>query len=189
MAELIRSFISIDITDENLLGKITSIQSTLKETGGDLKLVEPENLHLTLRFLGEIPRSLLEEVCKEISNIKFKPFKLKFKGLGVFPSLSRINVVWVGVSEGEKEVKEVAEKVNAALRRLGFPPDKKGFSPHLTIARVKSSRGKDKIAEFVRRFNDYEVGLFTVTSIRVKKSILMPKGPQYSTIMEISAST
>lgn len=189
MVELIRSFISIDVTDESLIGKIVQIQGMLKETGGDLKLVEPENLHLTLRFLGEIPRSLLEEVCREISNVKFKPFKLKFRGLGVFPSLSRINVVWIGVSEGEGDVKEVAEKVNFALKKLGLPPDKKGFSPHLTVARVKSSKNRDKIVEVVKRFVDYDFGLFTVNCIRVKKSILMSKGPQYSTIMEVSALT
>ncbi|MCX8176448.1 MAG: RNA 2',3'-cyclic phosphodiesterase [Candidatus Bathyarchaeota archaeon] len=189
MVELVRSFISIDVTDEGLIGKIVQIQNMLKETGGDLKLVEPENLHLTLRFLGEIPRSLLEEVCKEISNVKFKPFKLRFKGLGVFPSLNRINVVWVGVSEGWDEVKEVAEKVNVTLKKLSLPSDKKEFSPHLTVARVKSSRNRDKIAEIVKRFSDYDFGLFIVNCVRVKKSILMSKGPQYSTIMEVPALT
>ena len=187
MSEKIRSFISIDITDQNLLDKIVGIQRSLLETGADLKTVEPENLHLTLRFLGEIPRSTLELVRGELKSLRFNRFKLNLYGLGAFPNLRRINVVWIGVREGKENLKEVAKKVEFMLKKLGFPPDPKGFSPHLTIARVRTGKNRDRLIDFIGRFQGYEVGWMEVDSVRLKKSTLTPKGPIYTTIDSVLA--
>lgn len=187
MSEKIRSFISVDITDQVLLNKIIRLQQTLLETGADLKLVEPENLHLTLRFLGEITKPTLELVREELKSLKFNQFKLNLRGIGVFPSLHRVNVIWIGIREGEEKLKEIAKKVELILKKLSFPPDQKRFSPHLTIARVRTGKNKDKLVSFIEKFNNYEVGLMVVDSVRLKKSILTPKGPIYTTIDTVQA--
>ena len=188
MSEKIRSFISVDITDQVLLDKIVKIQQALLETGADLKLVEPENLHLTLRFLGEIPKPTLELVREELKSLRFNQFKLNLQGTGAFPNLRRINVVWIGIKEGEENLKEIAKKVESMLKKLGFPPDPKGFSPHLTIARVRTGKNKDRLVSFIEKFRDYEVGWMTVDSVRLKKSTLTPKGPIYTTIDTVQAA-
>ncbi|OYT55843.1 MAG: RNA 2',3'-cyclic phosphodiesterase [Candidatus Hecatellales archaeon ex4484_218] len=187
MVEKIRSFIAVDIEDKSLQDKIVILQQDLMGTGANLKFVEPENLHLTLRFLGEIPSSILEQVCRELKTLKFNVFNLNLQGVGAFPNLRRINVVWVGVKEGAENLKQIAQKVELTVRKLGFPPDPKGFSPHLTIARLKTGKNKDKLASFLENFQDYEVGWMIVNTIKVKKSTLTPKGPIYTTIETIPA--
>jgi len=186
--ERIRSFISIDITAKELLARLVELQRQLSGSGADLKPIQPENLHFTLRFLGEVHPSTLEAVRKEMATVKFNPFKMDLRGVGVFPNLNRLNVVWVGVSKGEAEVRMLSTKLDSALKRVDLRPDAKGFSPHLTVVRVRTWRNKDRLATVVSHLKEYEVGSMDVTSIQLKKSVLTPHGPIYSTIFEVKAS-
>ena len=185
MTEKIRSFISVDLEDENLIDELKKIQSELQGTDADLKLVTTENVHLTLKFLGEITPSMVNAVVEELKSIKFVPFTLKLQGLGAFPNLGRINVIWAGITEGEEQLKQISEKIENMTRQIGFRPDSKGISPHLTIARVRSGRNRDKLANVLKMFNNHDIGHIIVKSIRLKRSILTPKGPIYSTIFEV----
>lgn len=185
MSEKIRSFISVDLEDETLVEALVKTQRKLQETGADLKLVEAENMHLTLRFLGEIALSTVNSVIEELKMVNFKPFRLTLQGLGAFPNLRRINVVWVGIIEGKTELEQIAEKIESSVRKIGLPPDRKGFSPHLTIARVRTGRNRDKLAEILKMSQNHNVGSINVDSIRLKRSVLIPKGPKYSTIFEV----
>ncbi|MEM3506860.1 MAG: RNA 2',3'-cyclic phosphodiesterase [Candidatus Bathyarchaeia archaeon] len=133
----VRSFIAFDIDDPSIKNRFIEIQNELIKAGAKVKLVEPQNIHITLRFLGEIPKALVEKVKNEMVNIDFKAFDVEFKGLGAFPSLNRINVIWIGIKKGEEKLKEIFNQLENRLRKLGFSPDPKGFSPHITIARVK----------------------------------------------------
>ncbi|MFH1328793.1 MAG: RNA 2',3'-cyclic phosphodiesterase [Candidatus Bathyarchaeota archaeon] len=187
MSERIRSFIAIDIDDELLLNRLVELQQTLVNTGANLKLVEKENLHFTLRFLGENPATAINNICDEMKKVSFKPLNLHMKGVGVFPNINRINVVWTGIVEGKEEIRALFNQIESRLSALGFPHDPKGFSPHLTIARVKTGKNKDKLAKSVTELSDHEVGNMTVNYVRLKRSILTPKGPNYSTIYKISA--
>jgi len=184
LTEYIRSFISLDLTDERLLDRVTELQQTLLNTGADLKLVERENLHLSLRFLGELPPTILQSVTNIIDTITFKPFPIHFHGVGVFPNPRHINVVWIGVREGAEEVSALFNQLEPHLRKLGLPPDQKGFSPHLTIARVKTGRNREKLAKAVESLSDYEIGVASSGPLRLKKSTLTPRGPVYSTLHE-----
>jgi len=185
--ELVRSFIAVELGDGDILTKLTSLQRTLIQTGADLKIVEPQNIHVTLRFLGEIPASLVESVCEAMRQIKFQPFDLELKGLGCFPDYHRPNVVWVGITRGEVELRSIFNQLEPSLRRLGFPPDRKGFSPHLTIARVRSGRDRQKLVESVEALKDQTIGSITVSRVKLKKSVLTPKGPIYSTLYEVTS--
>jgi len=159
----------------------------LIQTGADLKIVEPQNIHVTLRFLGEIPVSLVKSVCDEMRQIKFQPFDLELEGLGCFPDYRRPNVVWVGITRGEVELRSIFNQLEPNLRKLGFPPDRKGFSPHLTIARVRSGRNRQKLVEAVEALKDQSLASMTVSRVKLKKSVLTPKGPIYTTLCEVTS--
>ncbi len=106
----IRSFVSIDLEDEQILSKVESIMSSLSSLGGDFKPVERENIHLTLKFLGNVSPAKLAEVKSALAEVKFQPFALEIKGAGAFPSLKRMNVIWVGVGEGWSQVELIFEQ-------------------------------------------------------------------------------
>ncbi|MEM3736950.1 MAG: RNA 2',3'-cyclic phosphodiesterase [Candidatus Bathyarchaeia archaeon] len=184
MLERIRSFIAFDLSDEKLLDRLVELQRTLLDTGADLKLVERENLHLTLRFLGELPPDVTQAVTAVVQTVTFKPFTIHFRGLGVFPNFHHINVVWVGVREGAEEMQALFNQIEPKLRKLGLRPDQKGFSPHLTIARVKTGKNRERLVEVVQSLSDCEVGEVSSGPLKLKMSTLTSKGPQYSTICQ-----
>jgi len=180
--ENIRAFIAVEIEDNNLIQKILSIQKDFSQTGAQLKLVEPENIHFTLRFLGNISSATVDKIYEAMKTIEFSPFELELYGVGCFPSLSRINNVWIGTRKGKEEITRIYEDLEAQIRRLKFPPEGKGYTPHATIARVKSAYNKDKLARIISKFSSLEIGSMTLNSIRLKESKLTPKGPVYSTL-------
>ncbi len=184
MSELIRSFVAFDIADEKILKRISDAQAKLVETGADLKLVEPKNIHATLRFLGEIPPIMVSKVYEEIKKVSFKPFDFELRGLGVFPNLKRVDVVWIGIVKGVDELTAIFNQLEPEIRKLGFAPERRGFSPHLTIARVKSGRNKTELTQQIMNMKDYEFGVVRADSLKLKKSVLTPQGPIYSTIYE-----
>jgi 2'-5' RNA ligase len=186
--ERIRSFIAVDLDDVGIKEKIIKVQKDLEQTGADLKLVEPEIMHLTLRFLGEIPESTVQKVKETLDGVRFQSFEANFSGLGAFPNLNRINVVWVGMVRGHEQLREIFEQVEPKLRQVGLAPDNKGFSPHLTIARVRSGRNKAALADVVSKMKEVEFGVMPVAYVRLKKSTLTPKGPIYTTIHEVQSA-
>jgi len=184
----VRSFISIDLEDEKILSQVESIMSSLSSLGGDLKPVERENIHLTLKFLGNVSASKLEEIKSSLTQVAFPPFSLEIKGAGAFPSLKRMNVIWVGVGEGWSQVEQlIFEQTEKLLHQLGFSRETRAFSPHITVARVKSGRKRDEIAAFLGHLADESFGTFNVEKVRLKQSILSPSGPKYSTLFEAPA--
>ena len=183
--EQVRSFISIDLEDQQILSRIASILSSLQSLGGDLKPVERENIHLTLKFLGNVSAPRLGEVRSSLQQVIFSAFTAEIKGAGAFPNLNHMNVVWVGVNEGWSQVEQIYEQVEKLLSGLGFRREHRPFSPHITIARVRSGRKRDEVASFLQRLTEESFGTITVDKIRLKQSILSSSGPKYSTLLEI----
>jgi len=183
----IRSFISVDLEDEKILSQVESIMSSLSSLGGDLKPVERENIHLTLKFLGNVSASKLEEIRSALEQVVFPPFSLEIRGAGAFPNLKRMNIVWIGIGEGWSQVELIYEQTEKLLHQLGFSRETRAFSPHITVARVRSGRKRDEIAAFLSNLTDESFGTFTVENVRLKQSILSPSGPRYSTLFEAPA--
>jgi len=181
----VRSFISIDVEDQRILSHVTSILSSLQALGGDLKPVERENIHLTLKFLGNLPLPRLEEVESSLHQLIFPSFTAEIKGAGAFPNLNHMSVIWVGVNEGWNRVEQIYEQVEKLLSALGFRRENRPFSPHITIARVRSGRKRDEIANFLRSLGDESFGTIIVDKVRLKQSILSGSGPKYSTLLEV----
>jgi len=185
MSETIRSFFAFDIEDEGVIRRLAEVQGTLTNTGADLKLVKPQNIHLTVRFLGNISLPMVDAVYEEMKQVSFAPFEIILRGLGVFPRLSHLRVVWAGIKKGADELVNIFEQLEPRLRGLGLKPDTKGFSPHLTIARVRSGRNKVQLVKLVRELEDYEFGAVKAECLRLKKSDLTPRGPIYTTLREV----
>jgi len=184
MSELIRSFLAFDIENDDVRKRLSSAQTRLAQTGADVKLVETENIHVTMRFLGNVSIGMIEKIFETMKKTEFKPFNVQIQGVGVFPSLSYPRVVWAGITEGKEHLRDVFTQIEPRLRALGFAPDQKGFSPHLTIARVRSGRNKAQLSEFVNKNARHEFGTIKAECLRLKKSALSPKGPTYSTLKE-----
>jgi 2'-5' RNA ligase len=184
MPETIRAFIAFDIDNESILKKITDAQTLLAKTGADLKIVEPKNIHMTLRFLGNITTPTIEKIHEEMKKIQFTPFNITIHGIGAFPNLRYPRVLWAGMTQGADQLRSIFSQLEPRLHSLGFAPDPKGFSPHLTIARVKSGRNKAELAKCVTENTNYEFGVTSAQCLRLKKSDLTPKGPIYSILKE-----
>lgn len=174
----IRAFLAIDI-DEDLKPKIYKIIREFKQTDANIKYVELENLHLTLKFFGDIDTNGLKLLEKAIVNVvrEFEPFKINIKGCGAFPNTNRIKVIWVGI-EDDAILKDLHKKLDNEFSKIGIDKDKR-FSTHLTIGRMKSAKNKDKVKSAIEEFKDFEIGEMEVRSISLKKSTLTPQGPIY----------
>jgi len=184
MAEAIRSFIAFDINNESILQRMKDFQTQLAKVGADLKLVEPENIHVTLRFLGNITPATAEKIFEGMKKLQFVPFDVKIHGVGAFPDLRYPRVLWAGITQGSDELRGIFGQLEPRLRSLGFAADPKGFSPHLTVARVKSGRNKADLAKIMVENADYDFGIMKAQCIKLKRSDLTPRGPIYSTLKE-----
>jgi len=185
MSGTIRSFFAVDIEDETIVRRLAEAQGMLVNTGADLKRVKPQNIHLTVRFLGDIFPPMVDAIYEEMKQVSFTPFTIELRGLGAFPKLSYPRVVWAGIRKGADELTDVFEQLEPRLRGLGFKPDTKGFSPHLTIARVRTGRNKAQLIKLIQELEDYEFGTIKAKCLRLKKSDLTPKGPIYTTLKEV----
>jgi 2'-5' RNA ligase len=185
VSETIRSFFAFDITDGEVIRRLEEVQGLLAKTGANLKLVKPQNIHLTIRFLGNTSPLMLDAVYEEMKHVSFSPFEITLRGLGAFPNLNRPRVVWAGIKKGADELVKIFEQLEPRLRKLGFKPDKKGFSPHLTIARVRTGRNKIQLTTTIRELEDYDFGFVKAECLRLKKSVLTPRGPIYSILREV----
>jgi 2'-5' RNA ligase len=185
MSEKIRSFIAFDIDDDQVIKRFSEAQQMLVRTGADLKLVKPENIHVTMRFLGNITSPMVDLIYEAMQKVSFSPFDMEIRGLGAFPKLQYARVIWAGIRKGAEQLSNISDQLEPKLRELGFRPDPKGFSPHLTIARVKSGRNKAELIRCVKDSVNYEFGVVKAECLRLKRSVLTPKGPIYSTLKEV----
>ncbi|MEM3403245.1 MAG: RNA 2',3'-cyclic phosphodiesterase [Nitrososphaeria archaeon] len=181
----IRTFIALDLENEQVRAKIVETQKELLALRIEAKPVEPENLHFTIKFLGEIDESKLESVNQSLSDLRFEPIKVLYKGLGAFPSLSRINVIWVGVDEhSSKAMISLWKEVESRLAKVGFPAGNR-FDPHLTIMRVKSGLNKNELSAALRQRQNEVFGYDVMSKLKIKKSLLTPSGPIYTDLVVI----
>jgi 2'-5' RNA ligase len=178
---VLRAFIAVDVDNPEVVGKVVEVQRELERAGQNgLKNVEPENLHLTLRFLGEIDEADVKVVKAALEFLDVKPFTLEFRGLGYFPGGGRVNVVWAGVEGDVNVLRNVFEKVEGGLRALKL--ERERFSPHLTICRVKYVRDRQSLFDVIAKHSNTYFGRQHVYKISLKKSTLTPTGPIYSDV-------
>ena len=178
---MIRLFIGVEIEDANVLKRIIEIRDQVAACGRSrgVKVVEDENIHLTLRFIGEVPEALLPSIEKCLDSCtSIKKFRVLIKGIGTFPNFSRPRVVWVGIEKGVSQLRQMRKVIDNCLRDI-VKPDRHEFTPHITIARIKGSIDRDCLLSIIRENRDLVLGQYTVTSVKLKRSVLRPQGPLY----------
>lgn len=171
-----RCFLSVDI-DKNLMEKVFVTQKKLINMNIDVKLVEPENLHFTVKFLGDVNENELNDVKTSLKDcVKGEcKFKINIFGVGYFGKTSYIRTLWLGLNEGESELIRLMKKVNDYVK-IG----EKNFNPHLTIGRVKSGKKRKILLDFLNEYKNVNIGEMEVNKIKLKSSDLTKKGPVYS---------
>jgi 2'-5' RNA ligase len=178
-----RAFISVDLEPQP---KLIEFWESLKGTNAPLKLVNLDIIHMTLKFLGDTDEAKIDDIERimsaSIENIE--PFEVEIKRTGAFPNLNYMKVVWVGL-EGAELLISISKTLDQGLSKIGFKREKRGFRPHVTVARVKGPRNKDVLADVINNYKDVSFGVKRVDGIRLKKSVLSREGPTYSTIKEV----
>jgi len=178
-----RVFIAVEISDAEILKKIQRFQESLQINAKPTKI---DQIHFTLHFLGEIDEEQCERVKEQLRKITFSQFGLSLKGVGGFPNLKNPRVIWIGTDKkGAGNLIEITKEIGMKLVSLGFQKDKI-FKPHLTVFRIKH-----KIDDLSLRMKEYEAiefGTQVITKIKLKRSILSPKGPEYSDLLEINGN-
>jgi len=177
-----RVFIAIEISNKKILEKIQTFQKNIKINA---KPTRVDQIHFTLQFLGEIDDAKCQQVKDVLSEISFSKFEVSLKNVGGFPNLRNPRVIWVGTEkDGGKKLTNLANEIGMELATLGFEKDKK-FEPHLTVFRIKKKI--ENVSSIIRDFEAIEFGTETISKIKLKKSVLSPKGPEYSDLLEVNA--
>jgi len=155
----------------------------------DVKWVRPKSIHITLKFLGDTPTSKIEQLADAAQNAVggFAPFTVSIEGTGGFPSERRPRVLWIGIHEGDEKLVQLAVLINKALTPLGFALEKRPFSPHVTIGRVRSLKNIDQVVQKMKALDLAEK--FPVNTIEFIKSDLKPTGAEYTVLKEIHMKT
>ena len=164
-----RGFIAIDIAS---LPKLIEFENKIKDIGANVKLVEPKNVHITLKFLGDIEEEKIDEV-EEIMKTATEgmgSFDIKLKGTGAFPNQNYMKVIWIGI-EGGEQISVIADKIDEDLSKIGFEREKRKFSAHLTIGRVRSAKNKDQLIQIIEKYKEFEFADMKVDSIKLNKTI------------------
>jgi len=177
-----RIFLAIN-TNEKVKSSISEIINKLKKSGANVKWVDPQKAHLTLKFFGETDNQTIEQIKLNTKNAlgKFNNFNIQVKNLGSFPfNRNYIKVVWAGV-EKTKSIQNLYDELNKIFNKIGFPPDHKNFIPHITLGRVKKG-GNKSLIKTVNEFRDYFFGNVLVDELVLYSSKLSPKGPEYTAI-------
>lgn len=179
----IRTFIAVPLTDA-IRHRAIALQDELARTGTEVKWVEPENLHVTLVFLGEVADKDVPGVCRiaQEAVAGMAPFPASIETVGCFGNPRRPRTIWVGVGQGTQEMVAIHDNLETPLLDLGYRREERKFTPHITLGRVKSDRPADGMAAALREHAGWKGGDMTVSEIHVMGSELTQDGPVYTVL-------
>jgi 2'-5' RNA ligase len=163
----IRTFVAIELPG-SVKARAKLIVNELKQAGAKVTWVKPEQLHLTLKFLGDVPESDIPAVCRVVQEAvrDFEPFELVFRGCGAFPTTAKPRTIWIGVEQGEEELRAVQEAIDIGLKKLRFPREVRRFQAHLTLGRVRESGpAATELGEMIERMGEFDGDLTAVDEV------------------------
>ena len=179
-----RLFVAITL-DEAIRENLVSIQELIQKHLSDVKLVERENIHLTLRFLGEVSEGILPQILEVLAIINdYHCFEMGLRNIGAFPSVKRPRVIWVGCEDGFTIIKKIHQALESGFRKIGLQPDDKEFSAHITLARDKFPKPDNNFETLVKEYANKSFGIQLVKQITLFQSTLTPNGPIYTNIRD-----
>lgn len=180
----IRAFVAVELPSKNLDSVADLVSSLRQERLSSLQLIKPENAHLTLKFLGQVPVSRLTELRKTLDKVAFnkEAFQIAFEGLGGFPNNINPSILWVGLNDTDGFLQMLASALDEALAPMGFRPETRKFTAHITLARLKhNSTGIDRrnAGDCLKRLRGREQASLGVEGISLIQSLLQPQGTRY----------
>ena len=180
MSNTLRTFIAITLNSE-IQQFLSRTQDHLKKLGCDIKWVKPENIHFTLKFLGDVKLKKIDEVKQTLENLakNMQPVDIELTQLGAFPNVQRPRILWAGIKDEEKRITQFAKLLEDHFGKIGFKKEKKPFSPHLTIGRIRSPKNLNLLSEMISKYSLPVDLKQTAQNITLYKSTLTPAGPIY----------
>ena len=181
-----RVFIAIDI-DEEIRAALSDLQQQFQSKAdikkGDVKWVNPDNIHLTLKFLGEIKDEQVVDVCNIVKDVagRHNSFELAIESVGHFGGRSA-RILWVGAGKGRENLLQLQKDLEQQLALAGWPPESREFSSHLTLCRIRNPRAGVKLAQVAGEYKDFKLGIMPADSVSVYQSQLTPTGPIYTVL-------
>jgi 2'-5' RNA ligase len=177
-----RTFIAIDLP-EQLHAALAQTQQALRKAAPEGRWTRPEGIHLTLKFLGEVSEAQVKQVVEALGQIgSFEPFSVQVRGFGFFPQARRPRVFWVGV-EAPPALAELAARVDGEMEKIGFPPEQRAFTPHLTLARFDVPRPQPALEAALAQHAPAPLGRFEASEFFLFESKLSPQGAQYRKVV------
>jgi RNA 2',3'-cyclic 3'-phosphodiesterase len=184
-----RLFVAVNLPAE-IRERLATVQDRLRHIQADVSWVRPENLHVTLKFLGETEEKRLPSIRLALAEVSraVSPFSMEVVGVGSFGG--RVpRVIWVGVQDGAQSLVDLARQVENALARLGFPKEKREFTAHLTLGRVRSPRNAEGLLAGLQEGRGEEFGTFAARAFELMQSELRPSGSIYTVLERCSLGT
>ena len=173
-----RAFIAVDLP-EPIRAALRQKQASFRSVSPDARWTNPEGIHLTLKFLGQISDAKVKEVSQSLRNLgRFERFTVGLKGFGFFPDSRRPRVFWAGV-EAPANLVQLVEQVEDAMQRIGFAREDRTFRPHLTLARFRVPQAQPALQSLLAQQTELELGSFEVSEFFLFESKLSPKGAEY----------
>ena len=183
----LRTFIAVEI-DPSHKQKLTHLISALKSSNSDVKWVNETQIHLTLKFLGNIEESKVHEISDTLKSIanNAKEFTITLSNIGTFPNAKRPRVIWVGIDKGKTELKLLASQIETELEKLGFPKENRDFKSHLTLGRVRSPKNLQNLTKLLSEVSFQSESGIKINKLILFQSTLTPKGAIYKKLTELT---
>ena len=184
---MIRAFIAVEIDLPNKK-TISETISNLKKSKADVKWANETQMHLTLKFLGNIEEKMTQEISNILNSIakNFNVFNIKLRKIGAFPNTKKPRVIWLGIDEGRQELKSLAAKIESSLENIGFQKEKREYKAHLTLGRVKSSKNLSQLTALIEQIDFQSQDQIKINKLILFQSTLSPKGATYTPLSTLN---
>lgn len=180
-----RCFVAVELND-GIKEKLTKAQELFRRLDGKITLVKPSQMHLTLKFLGEVPDSQITEIAGKMKSAagKIKPFDCEIEGLGAFPKPESPKILWIGIKQNDS-LAELFHSIEDELVKIGFPSEQRDFKPHLTIARIRGRINRFLCRQIITENINFSAGVQPVDNFILVSSELRPSGAVYTQLATI----
>ena len=181
-----RLFVALELP-KGVRESLSELQSKLRKSGADVRWTRPEGIHLTLKFLGPVEPELVDPLAEAMIRAAqgAKAMSVEAAGIGGFPNLRRPRVIWAGLMGEVDPILDLQLALEREIGPMGFPPENRPFSPHLTLGRVNSPKGMNRLTECIEAGSAWTSGPFILDRLVLFRSILYPSGAAYSALREV----
>ncbi len=182
----LRTFIAVEISP-SVIARAGDLIDKLRIAPVEVAWVRPQQMHLTLKFLGAVPDVDTPDICRVLDKVAatFEPFEITCRGVGAFPNLRDPRTLWIGIEDGADELKRLQAEIDMALKtELGYAKEQRGFHPHLTIGRVKRELpgGHGELSQLLEKYAQFDADLAIIDEVVTFASFLSRKGPQHDAL-------